>query len=83
MNAMVLKILITQYALLLLFKPWRDGDSLMGKYSSYTEPFHACKDELPDGLNYHDKLTSLHEANTEVRELIQDRLTEMKEEVDS
>ena len=52
----------------------------MEEYSSYTEAFHACKDELVDGLNYHEKLFSLQEADTEVRELIQDRQAEMKEE---
>ena len=47
----------------------------MGEFSSYTEAFHACKSKLPDGLKYHDKLSSLHEANTEARELIQNRQT--------
>ena len=69
--------------LLLLFKPWRDCDSLMGELSSYTEAFHACKSKLPDGLKYHDKLSFLHEPNTEARELIQNRQTEMKEELSS
>jgi len=67
--------------LLLLFKPWRDCESLIGESSSYTEAFHACKDQLLDGLEYHNKLSSLQEADTEVCENIQDSQIEMKEEL--
>jgi len=67
--------------LLLLFKPWRDCKSLIGESTSYTEAFHACKDQLPDGLEYHNKLSCLQEADTEVREHIQDCQIEMKEEL--
>ena len=42
------------YSILLLFKPWRQCDSLLGDHSSYMEAFNACKDTLLDGLKYHD-----------------------------
>ena len=73
------------YSMLLLFKPWRNSDSLMGDHSSYTESFSYCKDELLDGTDYHEQLVRLQEANTKVHELIGERRAEMetKEDIDS
>ena len=41
------------YSILLLFKPWRQCDSLLGDHSTYMDAFNACKDSLIDGLQYH------------------------------
>ena len=72
------------YSILLLFKPWRDCDSLIGDCGTYTEAFAACKDSLIDGLKYHDQLTRLREADAKVREQIRERQAEIKdEELDS
>ena len=61
------------YAMLFLFKPWRESDSLKGNNSSYTEVFNNCK-------MYHEKLTRLQEADTKVYELIGAHRGEMEEE---
>ena len=68
------------YSILLLFKPWRQCDSLLGDHSSYMEAFNACKDSLLDGLKYHAQLSRLQEANTTVRELISKRREQMEAE---
>ena len=68
------------FSMLLLFKPWRESDSLKGDNSSYTEAFNNCKQELMDGNEYHEQLTRLQEADTKVRDLIGERRAEMKEE---
>ena len=65
---------------LLLFKPWRESDSLKGDNSSYTEAFNNCKQELTDGNKYHEQLTRLQEANTKVHDLIGECCAEMEEE---
>ena len=66
--------------MLLLFKPWRESDSLIGDMNSYTESFNACKDELMDCNQYHEQLTRLQEADTKVRELISEHHVEMEAE---
>ena len=71
------------YSILLLFKPWRECDSLIGDKGSYTEAFHSCKDELMDGNNYHEQLVRLQEADSKVRELIGERCAEMEAEEDT
>ena len=68
------------YSILLLFQAWRDPEALMGDSSSYTEAFYASKESLMDGLKYHNQLLRLQEADAKVRDLISDRLTEMKAE---
>ena len=68
------------FSMLLLFKPWRESDSLKRDNSSYTEPYNNCKQELMDGNEYHGQLTRLQEANTKVRDLIGERHAEMEEE---
>ena len=68
------------YSILLLFKPWRQCDSLFGDHSTYMDAFNACKDSLIDGLKYHAQLSRLQEADTNVRELISNRQEEMEAE---
>ena len=68
------------YSILLLFKPWRQCDSLLGDHSTYMDAFNACKDSLIDGLQYHAQLSRLQEADTNVRELISNRREEMEAE---
>ena len=68
------------FSMLLLFKPWRESDSLKGDNSSYTEAFNNCKQELMDGNEYHEQLTRLQEAGTKVRDLIVECRAEMEEE---
>ena len=70
------------YSILLLFKPWRECDSLIGDKGSYTEAFHSCKGELMDGNNYHEQLVRLQEADTKVQKLIGECRAEMKAEED-
>ena len=73
------------YSMLLLFKPWRASDSLMGDKTTYTESFNSCKDELIEFTKYQEQLSQLLEADTKVRELIGERRAEMEaeEETDS
>jgi len=68
------------YAILLLFKPWRECDTLLGESSSYVEAFNACKTTLLHGLQYHDQLSRLQEAESTVRELIRERKEGMEKE---
>ena len=68
------------YSILLLFKPWRQCDSLLGDHSTYMDAFSACKDSLLDGLKYHAQLSRLREADANVRELINNRREEMEAE---
>ena len=72
------------YSMLLLFKPWRESDSLIGNKSSYTESFNCCKNELMECVEYHEQLIRLREADSKVREHISERRAEMEaEETDS
>ena len=66
------------YAILLLFKPWRECDTLLGDSSNYVEAFNSCKTTLLHGLQYHDQLSCLQEAESTVRELIRERKEEME-----
>ena len=68
------------YSILLLFKPWRQCDTLLGDSSNYVEAFNECKTSLLDALQYHDQLSHLQEADSTVRDLIRERLDEMKKE---
>ncbi|KAL7304790.1 hypothetical protein TKK_0003015 [Trichogramma kaykai] len=45
------------YALLLLFKPWRDCEKLIDGYRNYTEAFAKSKEHLPEALKYHEKVS--------------------------
>ena len=38
------------YSILLLFKPWRQCDTLLGDSSNYVEAFNECKTSLLDAL---------------------------------
>ena len=58
------------YAILLLLRPWREYDTLLGESSNNVEAFNACKTTLLHGLQYHDQLSRLQEAESTVRELI-------------
>ena len=71
--------------MLLLFKPWRESDSLIGDNATYTESFNSCKDDLIDCTDYHEQLIRLQEADSKVRELIGEHRAEMEveEETDS
>ena len=68
------------YAILLRFKPWRECNALLGESSNYVEAFNACKTTLLHGLQYHDQLSHLQEAESTVRELIKKRKEEMEKE---
>ena len=68
------------YSILLLFKPWRQCDSLLGDHSSYMDAFNACKNSLLDGLKYHAQLSRLQDADKTVRELISKRREQMEAE---
>ena len=68
------------YSILLLFKLWRQCDSLLGDHSCYIDAFNACKDSLIDGLKYHEQVSHLREADANVRELINKRREEMEAE---
>uniref|UniRef100_A0ABD2X6C2 ATP-dependent DNA helicase n=1 Tax=Trichogramma kaykai TaxID=54128 RepID=A0ABD2X6C2_9HYME len=45
------------YALLLLFKPWRDCEKLIDGCRNYTEAFAKSKEHLPEALKYHEKVS--------------------------
>ncbi len=60
------------YSLLLLYKPWRNIIELKGDYSSYTEAFDACKNELTAALQRHEKLEELRKAKEDVEKLVSD-----------
>ena len=61
---------------MLLFKPWRECDTLLGDSSNYVGAFNS----LLHGLQYHDQLSRLQEADSTVRELIRERKEEMEKE---
>ena len=65
---------------MLLFKPWRECDTLLGDSSNYVEAFNSCKTTLLHGLQYHDQLSRLQEADSTVRELIRERKEELEKE---
>ena len=68
------------YSLLLLFKPWRKCDSLMGDSNSYKEAFYSCKDSLPEGLKYHNQLSNLQKDDAKMREDITEQQAKMEAE---
>ena len=68
------------YSLLLLFKPWRKCDSLMGDSNSYKEAFYSCKDSLPEGLKYHNQISNLQKDDAKMREDITERQAKMEAE---
>ena len=54
------------YSLLLLFKPWRDCESLMGISGTYAEAFHAFKDKSKYAADHHNRLQQCeHDDKTE------------------
>ena len=69
------------YSLLLLFKPWRDFETLMGSYETYSSAFHAFSDESVDAVNYHNRLLlQRQDKDQTVRMLIDERRTELEAE---
>jgi len=43
------------FALLLLFKPWRELEELRNGCDTYVESFHKVKLHLTEALQYHEK----------------------------
>ncbi|XP_065891642.1 ATP-dependent DNA helicase PIF5-like [Dysidea avara] len=70
------------YALLLLFKPWRNSETLMGSSESYKSEFENCQEQLPDAVNYHNRLQQMQKQDEIVRDQIDRRRTEMEQEED-
>ena len=66
------------YSLLLLFKPWRDCEMLMGSYEIYASAFHAFSGESVDAINYHNRLLQSQDKDKTVRMLIDERRTELE-----
>lgn len=64
------------YALLLLFKPWRDVDELRNGHDTYAESFRSLQSELAEALEYHERLAEIQKGMEHVKELIEKRITE-------
>jgi hypothetical protein len=58
------------YSLLLMFKPWRSAQQLLNGFNTYTEAFHAIKDELKEAVNYASLQNTLRENFEHAWELI-------------
>ena len=68
------------YSLLLLFKPWRNSESLMGESESYLLEFEKCKDDLIGAVDYHNRLQKMQRSDQAVREQIDKRRKEIEQE---
>ena len=64
------------YSLLLLFKPWRDCEILMGTNETYTIAFNTFKAESTDAVNYHNRLQQHQDKDKTVRTQIDKCRTE-------
>ncbi|XP_065892428.1 uncharacterized protein [Dysidea avara] len=47
------------YAILLLFKPWRNSETLIGSSESFQCEFENCREQLLDAVNYHNRLQQM------------------------
>ena len=68
------------YSLLLLFKPWRDSETLTGDCESFTVAFETFKDELVDVKQHHNRLQQYQEKDNTVRIQILERHSELESE---
>ncbi|MGH0117732.1 UNVERIFIED_CONTAM: hypothetical protein FKN15_039028 [Acipenser sinensis] len=72
------------YAILLLFKPWKDRtDLLPERCHSYVDAFRACKDSLQKAMAYHDQLQQIAAADEEVTRLVEKKQKEIEAEEDN
>jgi len=71
------------FALLLLFKPWRELEELRNKCDTYAESFHKIKLHLTEALQYHEKLEELQKAFETAKELVQQYLDEVQKQHES
>ena len=60
------------YALLLLFKPWRNTTELKADFNTYTEAFLHMQSSLPDASEYHRKITNQELHLDEMKKLIEE-----------
>ncbi|KAI5733727.1 hypothetical protein M8J76_015236 [Diaphorina citri] len=67
------------FAILLLFKPWRDLSSLKVGQNSYTEAFNSVKLELKDGLNYSDLQIDFVTTIDKAFDLIEKKISELED----
>ena len=65
---------------MLLFKPWKDCDSLLGTNKTYTEAFCAFKEESKDAVHYHNCLQQYERNDKTVRIQIDKRRIQMESE---
>ncbi|XP_065894145.1 uncharacterized protein [Dysidea avara] len=70
------------YAILLLFKPWRNSETLIGSSESFQCEFENCREQLPDAVNYHNRLQQMQKRDEIAREQIDKRRTEIEQEED-
>ena len=68
------------YALLLLFKPWRDCESLLGGCKTYAEAFHSITSESADAVNYHNRLQQQQDRHKTITTQIDNCRTKMEAE---
>ena len=52
----------------------------MGDSSTYKEAFYSCKESMPEGLKYHNRLSNLQKDDAKVCEDISERKAEMEAE---
>ncbi|XP_058863591.1 uncharacterized protein LOC117970172 isoform X1 [Acipenser ruthenus] len=72
------------YAILLLFKPWKDRRDILSEgCHSYVEAFRACKDNLQKAMAYHDQLQQIAAADEEVTRLVEKKQKEIEAEEDN
>ncbi|XP_066599998.1 uncharacterized protein [Prorops nasuta] len=67
------------YALLLLFKPWRNTDELKCGCDRYAEAFVSVHSELMDGLKYHERILEIQKGMDYMKELINKNIEECNE----
>ncbi|XP_066599997.1 uncharacterized protein [Prorops nasuta] len=67
------------YALLLLFKPWRNTDELKCGCNTYAEAFVSVQSELVDGLKYHERILEIQKGMDYMKELINKNIEESNE----
>ena len=70
------------YALLLLFKPWRDCSTLIEEGKTYSEAFNKGKEELTVAMQHHGKYKIIKKASERVEKMIAEEM-EKNSTVDS
>ena len=68
------------HALLLLFKPWREWESLLADNETYADAFNAFSGESVDAQSYHTRLQQHQDKDKNVRMQVDKLRTEMEVE---